>query len=607
MRLTDLLQSTIKSSSQQAAAATEATFPKMVKSLVPGTTIQGEVIAKNGNEVQIRIDKDTVLQARLEQDVNVEEGQNIRFQVKNNGTTLTLSPLLTNTAQADNVYKALQMAGLPINESTVAMTDEMMKLGMSIDSRSLQNMFKDVVTHTDVSATDVVFLHKMDMPLTESNLRQIQNYTELQHEVVKGMQDVTDALQGLINGADGADADTLTQYRNLVKELISDTLMGILPDGTGAAGDGTGGNPTGGITGADLAGETLAGGITRADLAGETLAGGITGADLMGEALADGFLESLQGNGVADGLVGEVLAGEVPADENLSGNAALIKGVLQDAAFSELLNNGLFTEEEAAGFLKEASGLLTEKGITLTGNAASEMMKALLDITAGNTQEAESLQRLFSGKVWKNLLESTVKTQWSLTPETLPKEGEVGKVYEKIVKSLHTLNEALLQSGAENTALQESITNLSENIDFMNQLNQMYTYVQLPLKMQNGEKNGELYVFTNKRSLAEKDGEVSALLHLSMEHLGPLDVYVKMNQGKVSTEFTVEKEETLLFLEKNMSILTDRLQKRGYDISCKMKVKDEAGEPENPVERLLTEKQNGALPVHAQYAFDVRA
>lgn len=584
MRLTDLLQSTIKSSSQQAAAATEATFPKMVKSLVPGTTIQGEIIAKNGNEVQIRIDKDTVLQARLEQDVNVEEGQNIRFQVKNNGTTLTLSPLLTNTAQADNVYKALQMAGLPINESTVAMTDEMMKLGMSIDSRSLQNMFKDVVTHTDASATDVVFLHKMDMPLTESNLRQIQNYTELQHEVVKGMQDVTDALQGLINGTGGADvaagaagvdADTLTQYQNLVKELISDTLMGMLPDGAGAAGDETGGNPAGGITGADLAGEVPAGGIS-----GDALAAGVSGADLAGEALADA---------------------------PMSGNAALIKGVLQDAAFSELINSGLFTEEEAAGFLKEAAGLLTEKGITLSENTTQEMMKALLDITAGNTQEAESLQKLFSGKVWKNLLEGTVKTQWSLTPETLPKEGEVGKVYEKIVKSLHTLNETLQQSGAQNTALQESITNLSENIDFMNQLNQMYTYVQLPLKMQNGEKNGELYVFTNKRSLAEKDGEVSALLHLTMEHLGPLDVYVKMNQGKVSTEFTVEKEETLLFLEKNMSILTDRLQKRGYDISCKMKVKDEAGEPENPVERLLTEKQNGVVSAHAQYAFDVRA
>lgn len=312
------------------------------------------------------------------------------------------------------------MAGLPINESTVAMTDEMMKLGMSIDSRSLQNMFKDVVTHTDASATDVVFLHKMDMPLTESNLRQIQNYTELQHEVVKGMQDVTDALQGLINGTGGADvaagvdiaagadvaagaagvdADTLTQYQNLVKELISDTLMGMLPDGAVAAGDETGGNPAGGITGADLAGEVPAGGIS-----GDALAAGVSGADLAGEALADA---------------------------PMSGNAVLIKGVLQDAAFSELLNNGLVTEEEAAGFLKEAAGLLTEKGITLSENTTQEMMKALLDITAGNTQEAESLQKLFSGKVWKNLLESTVKTQWSLTPETLPKEGEVVKVYEK--------------------------------------------------------------------------------------------------------------------------------------------------------------------------------
>ena len=124
----------------------------------------------------------------------------------------------------------------------------------------------------------------------------------------------------------------------------------------------------------------------------------------------------------------------------------------------------------------------------------------------------------------------------------LPEEGEVGKVYEKIVKSLHTLNETLQQSGAQNTALQESITNLSENIDFMNQLNQMYTYVQLPLKMQNGEKNGELYVFTNKRSLAEKDGEVSALLHLTMEHLGPLDVYVKISRERSARNLPWKKK-----------------------------------------------------------------
>ena len=119
-----------------------------------------------------------------------------------------------------------------------------------------------------------------------------------------------------------------------MKELISDTLMGMLPDGAGAAGDVTGGNPTGVMIGADLAGEAPAGGIS-----GNAWTAGISGADLTGEALADA---------------------------SPSGNAALMKGVLQDAVFSELINNGLFTEGEAAGFLKETSGLLTEKGITLS-------------------------------------------------------------------------------------------------------------------------------------------------------------------------------------------------------------------------------------------------
>jgi hypothetical protein len=65
----------------------------------------------------------------------------------------------------------------------------------------------------------------------------------------------------------------------------------------------------------------------------------------------------------------------------------------------------------------------------------------------------------------------------------------------------------------------KEVTNLRQNIDFMNQLNQMYTYIQLPLKMSNKTANGELYVFTNKRSLVKENGAVSALLHLNMENL----------------------------------------------------------------------------------------
>ena len=62
----------------------------------------------------------------------------------------------------------------------------------------------------------------------------------------------------------------------------------------------------------------------------------------------------------------------------------------------------------------------------------------------------------------------------------------------------------------------------------MNQLNHMQTYLQLPLKMNGKRENGDLYVYTNKKSLAKKDGNVSALLHLDMQFLGALDVMISM-------------------------------------------------------------------------------
>ena len=82
------------------------------------------------------------------------------------------------------------------------------------------------------------------------------------------------------------------------------------------------------------------------------------------------------------------------------------------------------------------------------------------------------------------------------------------------------------------------------NTDFMNDLNKNMTFFQMPLKFSEGEGNGELYVFTNKKALTHNSEDVSAMLHLDMEHLGPIDVYVKLNKKNVSTNFILESEET---------------------------------------------------------------
>ena len=54
-----------------------------VRGLAQGQSIHGEVIGKNGNEVQIRVDKDVVITAKLDRDIPVSVGQSMTFEVKN--------------------------------------------------------------------------------------------------------------------------------------------------------------------------------------------------------------------------------------------------------------------------------------------------------------------------------------------------------------------------------------------------------------------------------------------------------------------------------------------------------------------------------------------
>ena len=181
---------------------------------------------------------------------------------------------------------------------------------------------------------------------------------------------------------------------------------------------------------------------------------------------------------------------------------------------------------------------------------------------------------------------------------------KVEELYQKLGKQLKGLSNLLEENGQRGSSAYQNVTNLSQNVDFLQQINQTYAYIQLPLHLRQGEhKTGELFVYTNKKNLARKDGQVSALLHLDMEHLGPLDVYVALKDTKVSTKFYVQNDAILDYLEANMDVLTERLQKRGYDCKCETTLRTELQQTAQAMTPLL--KTEGSVPV-AQYAFDVR-
>jgi len=130
----------------------------------------------------------------------------------------------------------------------------------------------------------------------------------------------------------------------------------------------------------------------------------------------------------------------------------------------------------------------------------------------------------------------------------------------------------------------------------------MFTYIQLPLKMNGENTHAELFVYTNKKNLAKNDGNVSALLHLDMEYLGPLDVYIAMQNKKVSTKFYLANDRMIDFVAEHIHILNERLQERGYAMSSEFV----ARKPDKkPIDEILEATKN--VSVLASYSFDARA
>ncbi len=229
----------------------------------------------------------------------------------------------------------------------------------------------------------------------------------------------------------------------------------------------------------------------------------------------------------------------------------------------------------------------------------NEIEKALSDELI---QNREAFFEALEGKAFKSLLKNEMGRQWMLQPEEVAMEHSVDKLYERLNSQMNRLSQVLSQASKGETPLSKAVSNVNSNIDFMNQLNQMFTYVQIPLKMQGKNANSELFVYTNKKSLAKKDGSVSALLHLDMENLGSVDVHVSLTNQKVSTKFYLADDSALDLIAQNIDVLNERLEKRGYSMNAEFINKDENT---NVMEEML--KQGKNISALSGYSFDARA
>ncbi len=556
-----------------------------VRALKPGQTLQGTVVSRNGNSVQIELAQDFAINAKIDKSVSIALGQMMSFEVKANSSSfMSLAPLYTNTANTATILRALAAAGLPETAENIEMVAKMMEEGMPIDKESILNMSRLLVEFPGKDPTTIIQMTRLELPVTEANIEQFEQYKAANHQILGSaetiMEELPKVFMELVNSGQGEKAYALYQA---VIDIFTEGGAG--EDGTVIVQGGEAGTAQGNA-------EILPEGAQTAEN-GEAAGGQTQNAASAETAGQSGQTEGEAPKEQPAGVPVEELpqAGEGNSDR---------QPVLSQGQWERLGNalRELGMDEETAAQVK--NGALSPKDIL-------QFIKQLLPKALRGDISEHALQRMLGGKEFQSLLKEQIGRQWMIEPQNVADKKQIEQLYERIREQTARLSQALETAGKADAPVARSVQNLQSNVDFMNQMNHLYTYVQLPLKMLGNNAHGDLYVYTNKKNLAAKDGQVSALLHLDMEHLGPLDVYVTMKDKQVATNFTVADESILELIEKNIDLLDKRLEGRGYALKAQMHVKEAGAEEEDStiMQTLLSQQKN--ISVLSRTSFDMRA
>ena len=551
---------------------------KLVSSLnemSKGMIFEGTVSSVRGNQVKLALSNGQQILARLAGKFSFEQGQSVFFQVKNNdGGTIEIKPYTVDGEGVNlTLMDALKAAGLPVDGTNLSMVNKMMEEQMPIDKTSLNQMYQLVQDNKGINVTTLVELKRLGIEINQVNAAQFENYANDKQAITIAMDSLIEELPNALS------AEDLSMYK-LVSQARD--ILNIVTDGL----------PEDAFISNEDADMSQYEAIMRDNQSAPVVKKHFNIAELFES------LNSVSGESQDIQTTQKINNSSVIDNIFLQGNEAksnTIGFILSDKQIEEL-------NEQVRKLLPD----LQENNISLYSEDSSVVgilndINSMLENTPAN---ADALRHLFSGEAFKLMLKETIEQQWMIKPGDLEKNPKkLDGLYDKIEKQIINMENILKTSGVVNPKAEALADNIRGNIEFMNQINEAYTYMQVPLRMNEGNASGQLYVYTNKKSISDPDKELSAFLHLDLEYLGGTDVSIKMLHRKVTTNFYLDSDESYAMVKQFLPVLEKRLQDKGYN--CELTVNSDSKQM-NFVAGFLKKDLPPTGQVH-RYSFDMRA
>lgn len=545
-------------------ANTAKNTSELIKNMLIGDVFTGEVESVGNNTITLRANGQLLSANILLEGNQFAKGDMLTFLVSDKSDNkLSLKTLDTPAQEVLFASKALEESNLAINKSNLDMVKGLINQNMPIDKNTLNDMAKILTKFPDADMDTLTRLYKLNMPINEDNIKQFDAYKMYEHDMTGTIDNLAEDFSKILNELVGEGKD------NEAAELTKDFLALLSEE------------------------------ISAEDGGNEKVQGTVNN-----EAAASVNTENLESmSSDISGAKGELPLNKVPDSDSLISNLK-----------EQIANNSENVKETSAKDIPANSDKAIRDTLDYIKNENvpdSEKNKTMQKLLSDDSIPAEIKSKITNTDEFKGFFEKQLKNTMFIKPEDVSDKGEVKDFYKKLLKTVGEGEKLLEKSGLANSEMAKGMNSVKTNLEFMNDLNHQMAYLQIPIKLQEGQARGDLYVYTNKKSLQGKTDDLTALLHLDMNNLGPMDIYVKMTGGNnVSTNFCLESEEMLDFIYEHIDMLSERLSAKGYNFKPTMTIKDKDSDGDKngkvDFEKDFLDVVEPVIPI-SRYLFDTKA
>lgn len=642
-----------------------------IRNLPVGQLFEGDVYDINNLQVRILLDGNTILNATMNEAVNLNIGDHVVFQVKEN----TDSKILIRPFQMGNdnqlILKALNNSGITVNDKNVSVVKELMAQGQPLDKQTITDIIRLSNRFPQAELQGIVELKKHDIPVTADNLSMYKAYSEGDAGISESFKNISNELPSVMESAfSGAGSHEVMAFVTDILDIImpeesySDGSMNgntVSPDGGQAVVQGensaTVDNPS------DMPQSTEV--ISKNDIHlpeinnqpdnsasadnAAVINKSIDGSENVSDYSMDNTVkmqniesgtvsnaEHMQNNAeesnntdtsdiISSNTRENITAGSSAGNSVINNNAVAGEGI-HDKLIS-LFNNALMSGQ--AKGTDDNIKILT-RGKNAMEDKVSSAIKRFgeMALNVENDRDIQSVKSeileifkdakpserimMAQSEPFRKLIHKAVEKNLFIKPDNIsnspnPKE-DVERIYERVRQQLEKLTDVVKDAAGkgivnehDTSSLMNNVKTAGQNLNFMNDLNHMSSYVQIPVKFSGQESEGELYVYNKNVKKTVEEG-ISAFLHFDLENLGATDIRIHLKNKGLRLGFEINDEISVRLVDEHIGELADRLTKKGYSVNYNVEMKQK--EEHNTLKEIF-ERDERQISIK-RYTLDIR-